>query len=417
MRESTINLTGKEWVNLFSILLGIKLVYFLIFFYAHHYLPRAEYQTDIWMTRADTRLRENLANFDGAWFVRIAKLGYQKLTSGDYNLEQEIKNLRVIDQLGYQDGVARKFAYRHWPLFPWMIKILGKFLQERFLIAGIILSNLFYFLYGIFFYLLARQYFSSSVSLLALGFALIHPGAYSLSAVYNEPVFLFFICAGFYFLKREKYLWAGIFGALASLTRIEAVLVYLPIIYEYFRKTAPEKDSFWAPLSGKNLQLGFSRLLKEPRVNWLFLIPLGSILVLLYFKHISGDAFVFVQVHEANIYGHFGFPWQMLYATYLKGADTYLKEFPLHGLLLLVIIFSWKKVDWSLWVWMVAFWLFYTTNGNHSYLRYQVMCIPMFLALGRLLENQEVLKYLYMIASAGAMSFFSAMFINGYWVA
>ncbi len=175
MRESTIKLTGKEWVNLFSILLGIKLVYFLIFFYAHHYLPRAEYQTDIWMTRADTRLRENLANFDGAWFVRIAKLGYQKLTSGDYNLEQEIKNLRVIDQLGYQDGVARKFAYRHWPLFPWMIKILGKFLQERFLIAGIILSNLFYFLYGIFFYLLARQYFSSSVSLLALGFGLIHP--------------------------------------------------------------------------------------------------------------------------------------------------------------------------------------------------------------------------------------------------
>jgi len=417
MSEQKAKLSQKEWGNLLGILLGIKLIYFLIFAYAHHYLPRAEYQTDIWMTRPDTRLWENLANFDGAWFIRIAKLGYQKLTSGDYNLEQEIKNLRVIDQLGYQDGVERKFAYRHWPLFPWMIKILGIILKERFLIAGIILANLFYFLYGIFFYLLARQYFSFSVSLLALSFALIHPGAYSLSAVYNEPVFLFFICAGFYFLKREKYFWAGIFGALASLTRIEAVLVYLPIIYEYFRKTAGEPEGLLSPLYKRNLVSGFSRLLGEPKVNWLFLIPLGSVLVLLYFKHISGEAFIFVQVHEANIYGHFGFPWQMLYATYLKGADTYLKEFPLHGLLLLVIIFSWKKVDWSLWVWMAAFWLFYTTNGNHSYLRYQVMCVPMFLALGRLLENQLVLKYLYMIASAGAMCFFSAMFINGYWVA
>jgi len=230
-------------------------------------------------------------------------------------------------------------------------------------------------------------------------------------------VFLFLICTCFYSLKKDKYFLAGVFGALASLCRIEAVLVYVPIIYEFFRKRVMPEDGFWAPFYKKNFFSSFSRLWREPRVLWLFLVPFGSVLVLAYFKLISGNAFIFVQVHEANIYGHFGFPWQMLYATYLKGPDTYLKEFPLHALLLLIIIFGWRKVDYTVWLWMVSFWLFYTTNGNHSYLRYQVMCVPMFLSLARLLETKDVLKYFYMIASAGAMSFFSAMFINGYWVA
>ena len=107
----------------------------------------------------------------------------------------------------------------------------------------------------------------------------------------------------------------------------------------------------------------------------------------------------------------------MLYATYLKGPDTYLKELPLHALLLMAIIFSFRKINWTWWVWMAAFWLFYTTNGNHSYLRYQVMCIPMFIGLAAILSERLALKYAYALASASAMAFFGAMFINGYWVA
>jgi|GEM_PF-1374027 len=417
MRDERVNISLREWSKVFGILLGIKLIVFLCFFYAHHFIPRAKYPSDIWMVRPGTSLAQNLANFDGAWFIRISALGYQRLTTGDYSLDKETARLKVMDQLGFKDGVERKYAYRHWPLFPWLIKVLAPVLKNNYLIAGIALSNFFYLLYGIFFYKLARIYFREQISQLSLCIALIHPGAYALNAVYNEPVFLFFITACFYFLKKDRFFLAGFFAGLASLTRIESVLIYVPILYEYLRKNSSDNEGLFSVFKPGQLKKSFSRLFREPGVLWLFLGPVGSLVVLLYFKLLSGSAFIFVQVHEANIYGHFGFPWQMLYATYLKGADTYLKELPLHFLLLLVIIFSFRKIDWTLWVWLLSFWIFYTTNGNHSYLRYQVMCVPMFLAMGSLLENRPILQYLYIICSSSAMVFFSAMYINGYWVA
>ena len=102
-------------------LIGLKLIMVLIFAYAHHFLPRARYDADLWMVRPTTTLFQNLANFDGAWFIRIAAIGYQRLTSGDYDLARETARLTVMDRLGYQDGVERNYAYRHWPLFPWLI--------------------------------------------------------------------------------------------------------------------------------------------------------------------------------------------------------------------------------------------------------------------------------------------------------
>ncbi len=417
MKKESAIIGRKEWIGVLSILVGIKLILILVFFFSHHFLPRQNWPGEVWMVRPSTTLFENLANFDGAWFIRIAALGYEKITKGDYDLAEETQRLKVMDELGYEDGVTRKYAYRHWPLFPWLIQAGARLSGNNYLAAGVMISNLCYFLYGFFFYKLARIYFDQRVSLLGLCLALIHPGAYALNAVYNEPLFLCWICGSFYFLKKDRYFLAGLFAGLASLTRIEAALIYLPIIYEYFRKGLAEDAGLFAVFKGGALKSGCIRLFREPAVNWLLLAPLGGLTALLYFKWISGSALVFVQVHESNLYGHFGFPWQMLYATYLKGPDTYLKEFPLHLLLLLAIVFSFRKIDWSLWVWLLSFWLFYTTNGNHSYLRYQVMAAPMFLALAMLLDHRPVLKYLYLIGSSGAMAFFAAMYINGYWVA
>jgi len=417
MKEEQKIISRPEWLRVLGLLILLKLVILAVFAYSHHYLPRAKYDGELWMVRPGTTLAENLANWDGAWFIRLAAIGYQKITSGDYDLAAETQRLKVIDQLGVEDGVERKFAYRHWPLFPWLIKAVAPALGRNYLAAGIVIANLFYFLYGIFFYKLARMDFSGQTSLFALALALIHPGAYSLTAVYNEPVFLFFAAASLYFIRKDKYFFSGLCAGLASMTRIEAVVLYVPIIYEYLRGTAGENPGLMAPLRAKNIAASFSRICREPSSLWLLLAPAGGLAVLIYFQMISGNAFIFVQVHEANIYGHFGFPWQMLYATYLKGPDTYLKELPLHTLLLLAIIFSFRKIPWTWWVWMAGFWLFYTTNGNHSYLRYQVMAAPMFLALAKTLEQRPALKLAYTVASAGVMAFFAGMYINGYWVA
>jgi len=407
---------SREWLRVLGLLLALKILMLAVFAYSHHFLPKPAYQGDLWMTRPETTLFQNLANFDGAWFLRIAAIGYQKMTSGDYDLNAETARIKVLDRLGFEDGVERKYAYRHWPLFPWLVQAGAKIQNQDFLAAGVLLANLFYFLYGIFFYKLARLDFSEKNAMFALSLALIHPGAYSLTAVYNEPLFLALAAASLYYLRKDNYFLCGLLCGLASMTRIEAVVLYIPIIYGCLARTT-KTPGLLAPLKWQNIRASIVRVMAEPRSLWLLLAPLGSGLVLLYFKLISGNAFIFVQVHEANVYGHFGFPWQMLYATYLKGPDTYLKELPLHALLLGVIVFSFRKLDRTWWVWMAAFWLFYTTNGNHSYLRYQVMAIPMFLGLAAILSEKHGWKYACAAASAAAMAFFGAMYINGYWVA
>ena len=276
MKDPAKIISGNEWLRVLGLLAGIKLVVIMVFVYSHHYLPRADWKTDIWMTRPTTTLSQNLANFDGAWFVRIAALGYQKLTSGDYDLAAETAKIKVLDRLGYDDGISRNYAYRHWPLFPWLIKAAAPVFGGNFLAAGAALANLFYFLYGVFFYKLARLDFPEQTSFLALTLALVHPGAYSLTAIYNEPVFLCCAAASLYFMRRDKYLGAGLFAGLASMTRIEAVVIYIPLIYQYLRKSAGADAGLLAPLGAKNFGASLARIFREPRSLWLLLAPAGK---------------------------------------------------------------------------------------------------------------------------------------------
>jgi len=415
MNSSASNISKKEWVAVMALLVAIKIIFLTIFFFAHLYLPKKEYPTESWMTRPETRLIENLANFDGAWFIRIAGLGYQRLTKGDYNLEQETKRLGVMDQLGYEDGRERKFAYRHWPLFPWLIQLLAPVFNENYLFAGIFISHFFYFLLGIYFYKLARLDFSPNISILGLLFLLVHPAAYTLNVVYNESLFLTLVSAGFYFLRKERYFFAGMLGALAGLSRMEMVIVLVPIIYEYLRKGIPENAGVLEPLKKKNLATFFSRLYQKPSSLWLILIPLGCLAVLFYFKMISGSALIFTEPHMRSVFGKVIYPGQAILLGYRLGPAIYLKHYPYYLVFTLVFIFSWRKIPMSYWVWIGSFWLVCTLLGL-SGLRHPLLIIPLFLALARLVESQAVLKYIYIVASVSLMTLYAIMHINGYFV-
>lgn len=415
MNSSASNITKKEWAQVIALLVGIKIIFLSIFFFAQLYLPKKEYPAESWMTRPETRLIDNLANFDGAWFIRIAALGYQKLTDGDYDLEQETKRLWVMDRLGYEDGVERKFAYRHWPLFPWLIRILAPVFKGSYLYAGIFISTLFYLLLGICFYQLARLDFSPNISILGLLFLLVHPAAYTLNVVYNEALFLTLISACFYFLRKERYFLSGVLGALGGLTRIEMAGILVPIIYEYLRKGIPESAGLFEPFKKKNWALAFARLYQKPSQLWLILIPLGCLAVLFYFKMLSGSALIFTEPHMRSVFGKAIYPGQAILLGYRMGPAIYLKHYPYYLVFTLVFIFSWRKIPMSYWVWIASFWVVCTLLGP-SGLRHPLLIIPLFLALARLVESQAILKYIYIIASVSLMTFYAVMHINGYFV-
>jgi hypothetical protein len=139
--------------------------------------------------------------------------------------------------------------------------------------------------------------------------------------------------------------------------------------------------------------------------------------VLLNYYLVADDAFIWMKVHEVNAYGRVNWPWLMMMETWRKGGVIAGKELPLHALLLAALILSFGRVRGAYWVWMLIFFLHHTTNGNHSYLRYQLECLPLFIALAALTHPRRWLWPAALAASAGLFVFFGVMFINGYWVA
>ncbi len=63
----------------------------------------------------------------------------------------------------------------------------------------------------------------------------IFPTALFFSAIYTESMFLLFAAASFYFARQRTWWWAGIFGALASVTRIVGVLLIPTLLIEFGR--------------------------------------------------------------------------------------------------------------------------------------------------------------------------------------
>ncbi len=422
-------ITRSNRRDLLIVALAVKLASLLCIFAGYSILPRADYGQDIWMTRPDTTFSQNLANFDGAWFIRIAALGNQRLARGDYDLKAETGRLGVMDPLGYQQAlwpkpegdirIDRGYGWRHWPGMVWAIKAVRLPVRD-YLAAGLITANLCHILYMILLYGLVRMDFNHRTGILAMLFASIHPGAYSMSAVYNESMFLMFAVGAIYCARKEMWLLAGLAGMAAAMTRIFGIVLLAPLLYEYLRTTYDKKPGP-API-GKvmqpaNLARALTRIKEDPQVLALILVPMGTAIVLLYFQYIAGDPWIWTRVHETNVHGSLGWPWQMLIQTYQKGPHVWMKELPLHAALLVVILASLSRYRRSYLMWMALFFLYHTSNGNHSYLRYQIQCAPMFIVLADLSDRHPVLRYILVPLSAIFAVTFAALYINGYWVA
>jgi hypothetical protein len=419
----------KEWRFALALAVGIKAASLLCLYAGWRLAPQAHYDADLWITRPGVSFVDHLANFDGAWFARIAALGYARLASGDYDLAQETKRLRVMDELGCEQGLwppkpgnghfDRGYAFRHWPLLPWLIRAASLTGLDP-VHAGVLLSNLFAVVYGVLLYFLVRLDHAKRTAALAVALSQLHPGGYAFSAVFNESLFLMLAAAAMLAARGRRWWLAGFIAGAAAMSRIDGALLFVPLAYEWLMErsqSAGAGGGFKDVLGARNLARGFHGFAELPGLWWAFFIAAGTLLVITYFYRITGDPLIWTKVHEVNVYGHVNWPWLMLLETYRKGFQVWGKELPLHALLFLVLLLGFRRLRGSYWIWMLAFFLYHTSNANHSYLRYQVQCLPLFIALAELTVARRWLAGLLLAASAIWFAVFGAMFINGYWVA
>ena len=118
------------------------------------------------------------------------------------------------------------------PLYPLLMRGLGSLLGGKTLLAGLILSNIF----GVaalmaFQRLVVYEFGSLKVGRRAVLYYLSFPTAFFIFAAYTESLFLLGAILSLFYLRREKYVAAGIWGAVAALARLPGALLVLPAAY------------------------------------------------------------------------------------------------------------------------------------------------------------------------------------------
>lgn len=167
------------------------------------------------------------ANFDGIQYITIAKEGY-------YNFNQSF-----------------------FPFYPILIKYVSLFLNYNFVLAGILISNVF-FLVGLFIFvkILRKLEFSEGNILWSLLFLIFFPTSFYFGAVYVTG-FFFFLLVLFIYLMQKKTVYKNILvGVLMGITAINGILVSISLIPEIIIKRKIQKNYimyFLGPVIGLSI--------------------------------------------------------------------------------------------------------------------------------------------------------------------
>ena len=142
-----------------------------------------------------------------------------------------------IAENGYPKGVSNDILYAFAPFYPIMIKLVNYFFNN-YLLSGIVVSNICYFLSIIAFFKVAFLYTDIKDSAwLTLLFGLFPIYLVYGTIAYSEAPYLLFAISSWYFFKKENYILCSVFSTFAILTRyIGGFLLPLYVIIAFWKK-------------------------------------------------------------------------------------------------------------------------------------------------------------------------------------
>ena len=143
-------------------------------------------------------------NWDGAIYATIAAGGYTHLIQAAF-----------------------------FPLYPLLEHILAPVFGGNPALAGLVISNAACLVAFAWLRVLAEREYGRAVARRALLYLAIFPYSLFLAAAYTEALFLALSLTAFLALRSHHWKLAGLFAALATLTRPVGILLLVPLLYEY----------------------------------------------------------------------------------------------------------------------------------------------------------------------------------------
>lgn len=298
-------------------------------------------------------LVEAFEKWDSYWFLNVVREGYHF-----HGVQEQIR--------GVVAGVPETNV-SVFPLYPLAVKGASWIFGDP-AVAGLIVSQIALFLALALIYRLARHDLDQSGPTWAVWLFAVQPWTYAFSAIYSESLFLALTLAAVLAARRKRWLWAGVAGLFAALTRLPGVLVLIPVGLEYFRSRREE------------------RLRIDGRVFWLGLIPLGLVLYFGYLWGLTGSPFAYFTA-QAGWHKQIVGPWVHVARWLAPGGFNGQALFDLSVIAFMagILVLGYRLVRRSYWIYMLAYVLVLVCSANLLGLsRYCAGLFPVYLVLAGL---------------------------------
>ena len=200
------------------------------------------------------KMRDLVQRADGNWYLGIARDGYENAPF----------------------DATREHNWAFFPVYPLVVRAAAR-LSGDYALSAITLSNLFLLLALVLLHKTALVFGSDEkVADRAVLYAAAFPTSYFFSIAQTESLFLLLSVGCFYAARRERWLAAGLTGAVASATRAIGIML-LPALIVLYLQRRRGKFRPW-------------------EVACLLLIPTGLLLFMLYLYRLTGNALAFKDV-------------------------------------------------------------------------------------------------------------------------
>lgn len=152
-----------------------------------------------------------VSNYDGPLYLVVAKTFYNKelITSN------------------YQFPLPAEYYAAHFPFFPFLIKVLSVLMNFPYAMLAVTLMSSVLAIY--FFNKLAEEFTDSRNALFLTFLFSIFPARWLIvrSVGSADPLFVAAIIGSIFYFKKKNYLAAGIWGAIAQLTKSAGILIFI----------------------------------------------------------------------------------------------------------------------------------------------------------------------------------------------
>jgi hypothetical protein len=288
-----------------------------------------------------------------------------------------------------------------YPLFPWLVAALMVAFRDPVLAAFVVSGAASLFIGPLLVRLVGADE-GEAVGRRTAVFALIFPTGYFLHIGYTESLFLALALGSFLAARTDRWWLAGVLGALATLARVNGLILIPALAVEALTQWWPERRWRWRWLWIGVVGIGFAGYLV---LNW----------------GVYGDPFAFVRIQTEHWFKSLSPPWVGIGgvigsalerppddALMLGWMELAFIALGLAGTLVCALRF---RPSWT--AWMAGNWLLITSTGFVlSVPRYALVLFPLFAWFAVLPDRW---RWGVAAVSVVALVYFSGRFAAGQW--